>query len=151
MLSHNEFHLCSRWEGVGREVLCLEKPSTFNKRNVRVFVGEYVGPEHYAIAALQASRKTLNKRCFARAPWPACSRRRICIFEQQSYLWLGCIAPEQSVGKAWDASVVGNGACCEEVVDEHIGMFSSCSGAGSRKVDHVRECACGQDRRSETQ
>ena len=24
---------------------------------VRVFVGEYVGPEHYAIAALQASRK----------------------------------------------------------------------------------------------
>ena len=60
MLSHNEFHLCSRWEGVGREVLCLEKPSTFNKRNVRVFVGEYVGPEHFAIQALQASRKNPN-------------------------------------------------------------------------------------------
>ena len=53
MFSHSEFHLCLRWEGVGRQVLCLEKPSSFKDMRVRVFVGEYVGPEHYAIAALQ--------------------------------------------------------------------------------------------------
>ena len=60
MLSHIEFHLCSRWEGIRREVLCLEKPSSFNNTNVKVFVGEYVGPEHFAIQALQASRKNTN-------------------------------------------------------------------------------------------
>ena len=60
MLSHNEFHLCSRWEGIRREVLCLEKASSFDNANVKVFVGEYVGPEHFAIQALQASRKNTN-------------------------------------------------------------------------------------------
>merc|ERR1712113_974416 len=57
MLSQGEFHVCLRWEGVGREVLCLQKPSSFDDTRVRIFVGEYVGPEHYAIAALQASRE----------------------------------------------------------------------------------------------
>ena len=53
MFSHSEFHVCLRWEGVGQEVLCLQTPSSFKNMRVRVFVGEYVGPEHYAIAALQ--------------------------------------------------------------------------------------------------
>ena len=53
MFSHSEFHVCLRWEGVGEEVLCLQTPSSFKNMRVRVFVGEYVGPEHYAIAALQ--------------------------------------------------------------------------------------------------
>ena len=57
MLSHGEFHVCLLWEGVGHEVLCLERSSALENQRVRVFVGEYVGPEHYAIAALQASRK----------------------------------------------------------------------------------------------
>ena len=53
MFSHSEFHVCLCWEGVGQEVLCLQTLSSFKNMRVRVFVGEYVGPEHYAIAALQ--------------------------------------------------------------------------------------------------
>ena len=58
ILSQGEFHVSLRWEGIGQVAICLQKPSlTFNGERVRIFVGEYVGPEHYAIAALQASRK----------------------------------------------------------------------------------------------
>ena len=38
----------------------MQKPSAFTGMRVRIFVGEYVGPENHAIAALQASRKNRN-------------------------------------------------------------------------------------------
>ena len=63
ILNHNdifkqgEFHVCLRWGNHDRKILHLQKKSTFNGMRIRIFVGVYVGPEHFAIAALQASRK----------------------------------------------------------------------------------------------
>ena len=54
-LEKGEFHLTLKWEGVGQKLLRLHRKVNFTGE-VMVLVGEYCGPEHYAIALLEAAR-----------------------------------------------------------------------------------------------
>ena len=59
VIESGEFQIAKKFEGVGTKYLRLHGRVKATGR-VRVVIGEYVGPEHYTIAALRRHRKNLD-------------------------------------------------------------------------------------------